>query len=94
MLAAVKQVPALPKQTDLAVLSQLLDLIGAKQRQLQTRNKQCEQAEQELVGLQSEFESWVADNPVCPTCGSETDTQHVLQQHGDSETDSSGASRG
>ena len=94
MLAAVKQIPAVPQQTDLVALSQMLDLIGAKQRQLQAKTKQCEQAKQELVDLQSEFESWVADNPVCPTCGSETDTQHVLQQHDHSQAESPGGSRG
>ena len=90
MLAAVTPTPALPKQTDVVALSQMLDLIGAKQRQLQARTKQFEQADQELVDLQSEFEAWVADNPVCPTCGSETDTQHVLQQHDHSQANSSG----
>ena len=94
MLAAVKQVPAVPQQTDVAALSQMLDLIGAKQRQLQAKAKQCDQAEQELVGLHSEFESWVEDNPVCPTCGSETDTQHVLLQHDDTSAKSAGETRG
>jgi len=94
MLAAVQKVPDVPKQTDVAALTQMLDLIGAKQRQLQARAKQCEQTEQELVGLQSEFESWVAENPVCPTCGSDTDAQHVLQQHGHSPAEKTGGSRG
>ena len=94
MLASVKQVPPVPQPTDCVALTRMLDLIETKQRQLQTKAKQCEQAEQELIGLQSEFESWVADNPVCPTCGSETDTQHVLMQHDDSQAKPSGRSRG
>ena len=94
MLAAVSEVPAMPNQTDVVGLTQMLDLIGAKQRQLQAKAKQCDQVEQELVGLQGEFESWVDDNPVCPTCGSETDTQHVLQQHDHSQVKPTGGSRG
>ena len=94
MLAAVQEVPAVPNQTDAAGLTQMLDLIGAKERQLQAKAKQQDQVEQELVGLQSEFESWVDDNPVCPTCGSETDTQHVLQQHDRSQVKPTGESRG
>ena len=94
MLAAVKKVPAMPKQTDVANLTQMLDLIGAKQRQLKTKADQCEQTAKELVGLQSEFESWVDDNPVCPTCGSQTDAQHVLQQHDRSQVETPRGSRG
>ena len=94
MLAAVEEVPKVPSQTDFTALTQMLDLIGAKQRQLQARAKQCDQADQELVELQSEFESWVDDNPVCPTCGSETDTQHVLQHHDHSQAKPAGGSRG
>jgi len=94
MLAAVQQTPVLPKQTDIAALAQMMDLIGAKQRQLKQRSDQCEQTQQALVGLQSDFESWVAANPECPTCGSETDAQHVLQHCDHAQPKAPGGSRG
>jgi len=90
----VAQVPVLPKQTDVAALAQTLDLIGAKQRQLLKKTAQFDQINQELAALQSEFEQWVDANPVCPTCGSETDAQHVLQQHAHVKHHDSGESRG
>ena len=94
MLAAVEDVSAMPKETDTAGLTQTLDLIQTKQKQLKAKADQCDQAEQEMVGLKGEFDSWVDDNPVCPTCGSETDTQHVLKQHGHSQAKASGGARG
>ena len=94
LVATVAQVPVLPKQTDVAALAQTLDLIGAKQRQLLKKTTQFDQINQELAALQSEFEQWVDANPVCPTCGSETDAQHVLQQHAHVDSSESGESRG
>ena len=94
LLAAVEQVPPMPEQTDIAAFSQTLDLIEAKQRQLLQKSKQYKLVTQELADLQDEFEQWVDANPVCPTCGGETDAQHVLQTHAHLDSQSSGDSCG
>ena len=94
LLAAVEQVPPMPEQTDIAAFSQTLDLIEAKQRQLLQKSKQYKLVTQELADLQDEFEQWVDANPVCPTCGGETDAQQVLQTHAHLDSQSSGDSCG
>ena len=94
LLATVSHIPSLPEQTDIAAFSQVLDLLGAKQRQLKQKSELCKQTNKELVALQSEFEQWVDANPVCPTCGSETDSQHLLKHQDHAGLKPSGESRG
>lgn len=94
LLATVSHIPTLPKQTDVAALSQVLDLIGAKRRQLKQRSAKCDQADEALVALQNEFEQWIGANPVCPTCGSETDAEHILEHQDHVGLKSSGDSGG
>ena len=94
LLATVSHIPPLPKQTDIAAFSQVLDLLGAKQRQVKQKSDLCKQTSEELVALQSEFEQWVDANPVCPTCGHETDSEHLLKHQGHAGLKPSGESRG
>ncbi len=94
LLATVSNAPPLPKQTDIVAFSQTLDSIGTKQRQVTQKADLCKQANEELVALQIEFEVWVDANPVCPTCGSETDAQHLLEHQDHAGLKSSGESRG
>lgn len=46
------------------------------------KNERIAQVEVELKTLVSQFEQWVEANPVCPTCGSLTDTDHLLPNRG------------
>ena len=94
LLATVSHIPPLPEQTDIAAFSQVLDLLGAKQRQLKQKSDLCKQTNEELVALRNEFEQWVDDNPVCPTCGNETDSDHLLKHQDHAGIKLSGESRG
>ena len=94
LLATVSHIPPLPEQTDIVAFSQVLDLLGAKQRQVKQKSDLCEKTSKELVALQNEFEQWIDANPVCPTCGNETDSGHLLKHKDHAGLKPSGESRG
>ena len=94
LLATVSHIPPLPEQTDIVAFSQVLDLLGAKQRQVKQKSDLCEKTSKELVALQNEFEQWIDANPVCPTCGNETDSEHLLKHKDHAGLKPSGESRG
>lgn len=76
------QLTSPPKLVDCDPVASLLKTFGSLVRNRDEYQDQIRLTDSRLDSLSSEFQRWVADNPVCPTCGSATDTDHILGNAG------------
>ena len=81
LLDAVTNLPTNPTFDPTDDIKQLLREFKVKQKQVDARRDQIERCDQQLSDAQADLEQWVAENPVCPTCGGPTSAGHVLSGH-------------
>ena len=78
-LESLPQVPELPSTSALKELikryNELLTLIAEQNKQLDANNKMIQDVEDEL-------ETWLDDNPQCPTCGAKVTKDQLLETTG------------
>ena len=67
-----------PKMDDAHPLESLLQEITKAEKRVLSSNSSLQTLESELDELEVEVESWVQENPTCPTCGSETAVEQLI----------------
>ena len=81
LVDTITDLPSAPTISPTDDLQQLLREYKVKQKQFDARRDQIKRCDQQLTDSQAALENWVAENPVCPTCGGPTSAGHVLSGH-------------
>jgi len=82
VFANLKPVPQIKESNDVSALAKAVVQLQTELATCSELQKQLKKSNQQLAAAESKIEAWVAENPSCPTCGSEISAEVMLGDGG------------